>query len=143
MKSGHWKFRLQERLSLSGSIMLLIFLYRFDRAQEIFGCWPQFHVFGFVIGVNGFAIFDRPLEIGAGESISARDERAVNQEELAFEPMRERAAHGCLASPWWAVQQHSPLRPQPETIRQLIILERKHNIDFQIAKHIIHAFKVF
>src|SRR5437899_471189 len=67
-ESGQWRFRAQRGLGLGLGVALLVLSHRLDRSHEVFSRRPQFHGFGFVIGVDRLAVFDGALEVGAGES---------------------------------------------------------------------------
>ena len=72
------------------------------------------------------------------EIVRARDERAINQEELATETVSERAAYCRFARAWGPVQQHSALWPQPQFRSQGIITERQRDMNLEASHHIVH-----
>ena len=76
------------------------------------------------------------------KTLCARDESSVDQEELAFEAMSERAAHGRLAGAGRTVKQNAAFGAQTKTIGEFIVLERQDDIDLEAAQHVVHPFQV-
>src|SRR5207244_2457043 len=58
------------------------------------------------------------------EIVRARDERAINQKELASKTLSECAAYGCLTRARRPIQQHSAFRFQAQLDGERIIGER-------------------
>jgi hypothetical protein len=55
----------------------------------------------------------------------ARDEGAIDEKELALQPVRQRPAHGRLARARRTVEQHAALGTQLELTGERIILQRR------------------
>src|SRR5262249_9793459 len=80
---------------------------------------------------------DPPVEVPR-----ARDDRAIDQEELPLQPVRQRPAYRRLAAAGRPQQQDAALGLQPQLQGQGVVLQGKHDVPFERLDHVADAVQV-
>ncbi len=69
------------------------------------------------------------------------DERAVDDEELALQAMREGPANGGLARAWRPDEKNATLRADTEIRGELVVLERQNDLRLELVDERLQAAK--